>query len=196
MKDKFKYNIKFDFTFFAVLAFLLFVDTQGIAMLSLIACVLHEGGHLLAMAVCSVQPERITFYGGGIAITKRLDGCPLYKQVFILSAGCAVNLLIALSCLAMARYNEFAEIFAAVNILILAFNLLPLGYFDGARLLDLFLVRFFSYRTALVVKRTVGIVMSVLLIVGVLFYALYCRETVSLSLGFVILYLLIAQFIE
>ncbi|MCH5323893.1 MAG: M50 family metallopeptidase [Eubacterium sp.] len=196
MKEKFKLRMRFDFTFFAVVAFLVFVDTQGTAILSLIACILHEGGHLFAMAVCGVQPECVTFYGGGIAISKRLDFCPFGKRIFILSAGCLTNALIAASCLLTMPDNKYAEIFAAVNILILSFNLLPLGYFDGAQLLDTLLTRLMSYKTALVTKRVIGVLTSAALIGGVILYAVYYKETVSLSLGFVILYLLIAQFIE
>lgn len=70
MKHNGRLKVKFDFSFFAVVAFMIFVDTSGAAVLSLIACILHEGGHLLAMAVCGANPERITFYGGGIALSK------------------------------------------------------------------------------------------------------------------------------
>ena len=66
MKHNGRLKVKFDFSFFAVVAFMIFIDTSGAAVLSLIACILHEGGHLLAMAVCGVNPERITFYGGGM----------------------------------------------------------------------------------------------------------------------------------
>ena len=65
MKHNGRLKVKFDFSFFAVAAFMIFIDTSRAAVLSLIACILHEGGHLLAMAVCGVNPERITFYGGG-----------------------------------------------------------------------------------------------------------------------------------
>ena len=70
MKHNGRLKVKFDFSFFAVVAFMIFIDTSGAAVLSLIACILHEGGHLLAMAVCGANPERITFYGGGIALSK------------------------------------------------------------------------------------------------------------------------------
>ena len=62
MEHNGRLKVKFDFSFFAVVAFMIFVDTSGAAVLSLIACILHEGGHLLAMAVCGAYPERITFY--------------------------------------------------------------------------------------------------------------------------------------
>ena len=52
MKHNGRLKVKFDFSFFAVVAFMIFIDTSGAAVLSLIACILHEGGHLLAMAVC------------------------------------------------------------------------------------------------------------------------------------------------
>ena len=75
MEHNGRLKVKFDFSFFAVVAFMIFVDTSGAAVLSLIACILHEGGHLLAMAVCGAYPERITFYGGGIALTRTGMDC-------------------------------------------------------------------------------------------------------------------------
>ena len=60
MKHNGRLKVKFDFSFFAVVAFMIFIDTSGAAVLSLIACILHEGGHLLAMAVCGANPERIS----------------------------------------------------------------------------------------------------------------------------------------
>ncbi len=196
MKEKFKFSIKFNFTFFLVCALLLFADTDGTAMLSLIACMLHEGGHLLAMAFFSVRPERITFYGGGISIAKNLDACTFAQKMLILSAGCVTNALIALSCMLFMPDNGYAEVFAAVNILILTFNLLPLGYFDGAQMLDTVLDRFVGYKTALTVKKAAGVIISALIIAGVTAYSFCYNETVSLSLGFAVLYLLISQFIE
>ena len=45
MKHNGRLKVKFDFSFFAVVAFMIFIDTSGAAVLSLIACILHEGGH-------------------------------------------------------------------------------------------------------------------------------------------------------
>ena len=156
MEHNGRLKVKFDFSFFAVVAFMIFVDTSGAAVLSLIACILHEGGHLLAMAVCGAYPERITFYGGGIALTRTgMDCLPDGKRIVILSAGCAVNLIVASSYLFMPD-NGTAAVFCAVNLIICLFNALPIGYFDGAGILEILLSKFMSLRAAETVKRVIG----------------------------------------
>ena len=195
MEHNGRLKVKFDFSFFAVVAFMIFVDTSGAAVLSLIACILHEGGHLLAMAVCGAYPERITFYGGGIALTRTgMDCLPDGKRILILSAGCAVNLIVASTYLFMPD-NGTAAVFCAVNLIICLFNALPIGYFDGAGILEILLSKFMSLRAAETVKRVIGITFSVVIIAGVIMYCVSCNKSVSLSLIFVVFYLILAQFI-
>lgn len=195
MEHNGRLKVKFDFSFFAVVAFMIFVDTSGAAVLSLIACILHEGGHLLAMAVCGANPERITFYGGGIALSKSgMESLTDAKRLVILSAGCSVNLLVAAACFAM-QGNDTAAVFGAVNLIICIFNALPIGYFDGAEVLEVILTRFVSLRTAETVKKIVGVVLSVAITAGVVIYCVSEGKSVSLSLIFVVFYLILAQFI-
>lgn len=195
MEHNGRLKVKFDFSFFAVVAFMIFVDTSGAAVLSLIACILHEGGHLLAMVVCGAYPERITFYGGGIALSKAgMDSLSDAKRLVILSAGCAVNLLVASVYLTMPG-NDTVAVFSAVNLIICLFNALPIGYFDGAEVLEILLTKFVSLRTAEIVKRIVGIALSVVITAGVVIYCVSGGKSVSLSLIFVVFYLILAQFI-
>lgn len=195
MKHNGRLNVKFDFSFFAVVAFMIFIDTSGAAVLSLIACILHEGGHLLAMAVCGAYPERITFYGGGIALSKaEMDSLSDEKRLVILSAGCAVNLLAASVYLTMPG-NDTVAVFSAVNLIICLFNALPIGYFDGAGILEILLSKFLSLRVAEKVKRVIGVMFSVVMIAGVIIYCISCNKSVSLSIIFVVFYLMLAQFI-
>lgn len=190
-----KLNLKFNFSFFAVIAFLIFADTSGMAVLSLTACILHEGGHLLAMALCGIYPDKITFYGGGIAIDKlgmeQISDC---RRLFILAAGCMVNFLIS-SIYFFTPENEMLQVFSAVNLLIGIFNALPIGYFDGARILEILLVRFMRPSAANIVKKIIGALCSAVIIMGIVYYCIFSGKTVSISLGFAMLYLIIAQFV-
>lgn len=190
-----KLYLKFNFSFFAVVAFLIFADTSGMAVLSLTACILHEGGHLLAMALCGIYPDKITFYGGGIAISKiGMEQMSYIRRLVILSAGCTVNFLISSLCLAFPE-NEMIQIFSAVNLLIGIFNALPIGYFDGARILEVLLVRIMRPSTATIVKKIIGGLCSAAIIGGIVYYCVFSGKTVSISLGFAMLYLIIAQFV-
>lgn len=190
-----KLYLKFNFSFFAVIAFLIFADSSGMAVLSLTACILHEGGHLLAMALCGIYPDKITFYGGGIAISKiGMEQMSYIRRLVILSAGCTVNFLISSLCLAFPE-NEMIQIFSAVNLLIGIFNALPIGYFDGAQIIEISLVRVMSPSSAAIVKKIIGAICSFVIIAGILYYCIFSGKSVSISLGFAMLYLIIAQFV-
>lgn len=188
-------ELRFDFSFFAVLAFLIFADESGTALLSLIACILHECGHIIAMLLFKIFPDRITFYGGGISIKKNLELTGLAKRIFILSAGCIVNLIIFFAGVILHDIGGNIAVFSAVNLLICIFNILPIGYFDGAEILTVISERLFSFKSAAVLRKTVGIVMSVLLLCGVFAYCVLSHQPVNISLGFTVLYLILAQII-
>ena len=148
------------------------------------------------MAVCGVNPERITFYGGGIALSKSgMESLTDAKRLAILSAGCSVNLLVAAACFAM-QGNGTAAVFGAVNLIICIFNALPIGYFDGAEVLELLLTGFVSLRTAEKVKKIVGTALALIITAGVIVYCVMCGESVSLSLFFVVLFLIQAQLVS
>lgn len=128
--------LRLDFSFFAVMA-LFFLTESGFGFMALASCAAHELSHLAVMGICGIRAEHITFYGAGICISSAgTERAGLQQQIAVFSAGCAVNLALAA---ALYLTGEYA--FSAVNLLTGAFNLLPLGEFDGARLLRLLAIR-------------------------------------------------------
>ena len=122
-----------DFSFFAVVALYLLLDESGFGITALFACAMHETAHFVAMAIFGVRVNRLTFYGAGIRITAdKLDRASVFARAVILSAGCAVNFLMAVIFRALGEYAQ-----SAVNLFIGIFNLLPMGELDGAGLLKL-----------------------------------------------------------
>lgn len=190
-----KTEVKFDFTFFAVVGLLVFIDTSGMATLSLIASVTHEAGHLIAMLLCRSELRSITFYGGGICITSDTALLPFRKRLCIISAGCFTNFMIFISGILFFKENQEMFIFAVVNIVICVFNLIPIGYFDGAGLLDIIFNRFMDFRLSEILKRVIAVIFSVIVIAFVLIYCFIYRGNVSISFLFVVFYLILAQFI-
>ncbi len=190
-----KTRIKFDFTFFAVIALLIFIDTSGTAMLSLIASLLHETGHLVAILLCRAELQSIVFYGGGICIRSDLELLCFSKRLFIVSAGCMINLLISIIGFVFFQRSDAFLIFATVNGIICVFNLIPVGYFDGAEILDIIFSRLLSLRKKEILKKVIGIFFSVIVTLVIIFYCFFLKGTVSLSFLFVVLYLILAQFV-
>ena len=135
-------KVGFRFSFFAVLGFLICTDSEGTSFLCALACVLHEAGHLAVMLVEGKLPERITFYGGGIAISGGSDSFPAA------AAGVAVNLTLFLLFGLIPWESRTVRLFGVINLLIAAVNLLPIGELDGRLMLDKALTRAFPAEKA------------------------------------------------
>lgn len=114
-------------------------DRTGIVVLTLLAALLHECGHLVAARLLGIRAEqmRIGFLG------MRLDtgGCVLsYGAEWLL---CAAGPLVSLLCAAVAAlfWQTFAaaRIFSCASLVLGLLNLLPIRSFDGGRMLESFL---------------------------------------------------------
>lgn len=134
------------FSFFAAVALLMLCRESNYAVYGLYACLLHETGHLVAMLVLKQSVNKLVFYGAGIKIVQPSFSLKLglRDELFILSAGCAVNFVL---CAVSVILNN--EVFAAVNLLIGIFNMLPLYFLDGGKIILLFLYYFLNTENGL-----------------------------------------------
>ncbi len=125
-------KIRLTFGFFAVWSVLIVQSpVTRMGELALLCCLLHESGHIAAMAMLGVKPLSLTFYSGGISMK---SGGKLLKpssEIFILSAGCAVNFICAAAGAALGN-----ELLWGISLALGLFNLLPLPSLDGGRILS------------------------------------------------------------
>ncbi len=131
-----KTKIGLSFTFFALIAVVTVWDTSlGVKVIvALLCCILHELGHISAMCFFGSSPARIIFYAGGIKIQTAKNKLVSHDQeIIILLAGCTVNLLIALMIYILCGHLNH---FAYANLFLGIFNLMPVKYFDGGRILN------------------------------------------------------------
>ena len=160
----------FDFSFFAVISLFLLYDRTDLAIMGFTASIVHELSHIFMMTAFDIPPKSLVFYGGGIRISeKEIEKLRLYKQAFVISAGCVINFLCAGLAMIFSDGSDLKlMIFALSNLLVGAVNLLPIGYFDGARLLKLlFIIKLKPERVDAAMKavrRLFGIAALVLLI--------------------------------
>lgn len=131
MAEKIKACVKFSFP--AVLSFVLCTDKEGTAVFCLLSCLLHELGHIIVLLGEGNIPRKITFCGGGI----RLDVGGGYSIPALLG-GCFANFL--LFCLFCFGESRKMQLFAVVNLLTGALNMLPIRPLDGGMLLERFLL--------------------------------------------------------
>lgn len=174
-----------DFSFFAVIALFLLLDSTGFGVMALAACAIHELAHMLVMAVFGIFADEITFYGAGIRITSaRTEFAKPAVKALILSAGCAANFVSA-----VLFYHFGHASAAAASLFTGAFNLLPIGELDGAGLMKMLLIRLCKPENVDRTARTVGAVFAVLCIGA----ALWLGRGVSFTLLTTALYFIIVS---
>ena len=114
--------------FLLLAAWLLYRDRQGITALALLACALHEAGHVLAIhwAGGTIKELNITVVGAELVLLRQLS---YGRELLAAAAGPGTNLLLA------ALTGPHRPLFTGLNLALAAFNLLPLGRLDGGRML-------------------------------------------------------------
>jgi Zn-dependent protease len=184
-------KIGMSFSFFAVIALLVSFEGTSYVLLGLIACILHELGHISAMCLYGVSPKEIVFYGAGIKIVPNYNKLlPLRKEIIILLAGSISNFQIFGALYFFSRGDFHAQLFAAINLIIGIFNLIPFKYFDGGRVLELVLSES-SAKNPYFIRRTISMVMIMLLLALVVIMAV--NGTVNPSFYFSIGYIVFSE---
>lgn len=158
-KGKAVFRIRISVYFAVMIACILVLDTSGIAALALLCAAFHEAGHCAALLMLRVPVDEVSFRAFGIDIRLRHNERISYPQeIAVALAGCAANLLLCgltLPLCASARLRSRAEVFILMNLLLAAFNALPVAPLDGGRALEAFLCQHFPLQTA---RRSVDVV--------------------------------------
>lgn len=120
-------------SFLLVVAVALYWDNQGIVPLALLACMLHELGHFVALKSLGgrLHRLRLTGIGAEMVVGGRLSD---FGQVILALAGPMANLIVALIC----TYYNVSDLFVGLNLALCALNLLPVSRLDGGRAVHFF----------------------------------------------------------
>lgn len=127
-------------SFIAMLIF----DKTGIGAASLLAAMMHECGHLLAAKRMGIplRSLRFDFLGARIEVGERLLS---YGEEWLLCAsGPLFSLLFSLICLPLQTVDPFFSMLSVSSFLLGLLNLLPVKSFDGGRMTEVVLCRFFG----------------------------------------------------
>jgi len=138
--------------FFLVLAVLIFLDTQRLITLIMLAALLHELAHLTVIRVTGGRVAKIelTAVGAEISIDS-FAGVPLFQQLMVYLSGPAANLLFAFISSKFGGIFPSQELyaFAGANLVIGMFNLLPAKMLDGGNALRVLCIAMFGRKTAI-----------------------------------------------
>ena len=121
----------------SVLAFFLFTGEPPYCSLSLLfGVLLHEGGHLLALALCGQRVRaRGNLFPFGLLLTPSGRLCSYREELFIALAGAGVNLFCVPAAFLLLRarpHSDFLFCFLLFSLGLALFNLLPLPALDGS----------------------------------------------------------------
>lgn len=140
-------EVHIKFMFVAMVTIFLLVDKTGISVIALLACLIHELGHVVMFYLVGYKPISLSFDLTGICLTKPTAQLSYVKEVLVQLAGSTTNFIVfALLCGTISEVS-YSSIFATTHLIICIFNLLPLKSFDGGKLLEITLLRIMSIKT-------------------------------------------------
>ena len=149
-------------------------DGGALAAMALYAgvfgCILlHELGHALAARRYGIATRSITLFPfGGIAALERMPTTPK-RELVVALAGPAVNVVIALLLLPIVMLTGWGVNLLWINLMLVAFNLLPAFPMDGGRVLRAALASRMDPIRATRIAVGIGRVIAVLFVVGGIF---------------------------
>ena len=172
-------EIKFSFVF--ICALMLSFDKTSIGFFSLVCSVLHELGHVAYIAFSTSEKIHLILDYKGIAIKKKIFQKSKLNELFMLISGSLVNFVAA-----FIFYIIKKTTLTLINLFIGAFNLLPLSFLDGGRIVALI----FSKKPLKFVDN-LGQVLSYgcLISLVALCIVLFIKREINVSFAIIILYI-------
>ncbi len=170
-------------SFYALISVLLFFDEQNIVPWALLACLLHEMGHLTAIYTFGgkVSAIRLSLVGAEI-IPIRNTLFSYAEEILIILAGPLTNIAVFVCGLAFSRQfpNENLHLFCGLNLMLGLFNLLPVASLDGGRLLRMTIAKCFHIVIAEKIYESISMVFASLLLFGGIFLAVTQHGNITL----------------
>ena len=154
-------------SFFLLAALALVVSPWEIAASVLLAALLHECGHLLALKAFRVPVVGLRRTAlGAVLFARGARRLSYTRELAVTLAGCGANLACGfLTALAARRLSwEGGFLFAGAHFLLAAFNLLPIPPLDGSRALTLAVSFFFGPAAGDAAAAVTGLVFSLALV--------------------------------
>ena len=177
---------------FTLILFLLWVLVQNdpnsssflLTLLVFTVIVLHEYGHALTARYFGIATRDITLYPiGGIASLEYMPRNP--RQEFLIAlAGPAVNIVLAALFYFLFPQGMIRFWMVWINMILAAFNLLPLFPSDGGRILRAFMAFFMPHNKATIIASFVGQFLAILLGGLAIWQEMYMLSLVALFIWF------------
>ena len=157
--------------FFILTSLLLIFDKSGYMSLSILSSIIHELAHIFTMIFIKLPPKEISVKYYGIEIKSQYGGKK--QAITVALSGPFANIVIfAVSMVVNKIYpNELLMYFAIINLVIGAFNLLPISSLDGGDLLSLMLLTSLSIKKSTMITKIAGYTVVCILLLPSIFLA-------------------------
>ncbi len=159
---------------FAIISFFLFAVSERSVypLFVMLSALVHECGHLWVMRVFGVEISRVWVFPYGVQIDADLSKISYKKEMLVMLSGAGANFVLSAACgVWFAVLGGEAALFLCLsNVLLGAFNCLPVSGLDGGKALFCFLCQ----------KGTLDRAINLGKMVSVLSYAVVCMLFVSL----------------
>lgn len=126
-------RIKIHCSFLVYVLILLFFELLEYYLFFLISIFLHEIAHAITGKIFGIKTSSLSISFSGLSLKFEDFNISKTKRIIILIVGPIVNLLIAL--IAYFLYQEKYIFFVICNLLLFAFNILPIYPLDGGKIL-------------------------------------------------------------
>ena len=183
-------NFSISVGFFGILTLMLYIDKTGLMLPTMLAIVLHEAGHIIALSLFKSKPERIILRVGTLRISGRFL-LTKKKEIVMLLAGPLLNLFLfsALLCLYFILGNFYVLNFALVMLVVGGFNLLPIIGLDGGGIIEIIFNSFLKQKAVKLLSIFISFITIFSILVLGLFVFLDTKSNISLILMGIYLFL-------
>lgn len=155
-----------EFVFFLLILFSnILITGTFYPLIYLVAALMHEAGHILAMRLMGYSVDCVKFVGFGIRIKNK--NIYSYRQEIIISLmGPAINILLGFCgvLLYLEFKNELLGYFVLSNFLYAFINLLPLSPLDGYKILSNIIHLKCSFEKSKIVIKITTVCMTLILL--------------------------------
>ena len=188
-------EVYISFLFMAVITLMLAFDKTGLILPTLVAVLLHEMGHLFIMWVKGTSPKRIKLIPASVQITNSFGG-GYRSDIIVALAGPVVNILFfgVLYYNYLCYHNQGTLYFALLNLLIGAYNLMPVIGLDGGTVLYCVLCNFVDVNKAELALKLVSFFIG--MTVNIAAVTLHLSGRLNLSLYIMGIYILVTSLIK
>lgn len=181
-------EIKIYFGFVAVVTLFLLLDKTGLAIISLLACFTHELGHIITFFLFKKRPRTLSFDIDGIELIHNTNHSSQIQTVIILLSGSILNFVVFVTIFFIQTTILKLNFFAVTNLVVGIFNILPCSNFDGGKLLEILLLKFFvPDKVALICK----FINNLVLLLAIVFCFILLIKNITFNLLIMLLYLII-----